>query len=115
MFGAIIWGAFGLGLANDGRLALRDSRQPLLTGLQIVANLGMGPADMIARWSVYGELAYRLPDARSRGADEQRTAIFRERARSGVSIYGTAYLWTAGLMNLLLLFDGWDIGRGRKP
>jgi len=115
LFGAIIWGAFGLGLAHDGRLALRDSRQPLLTGLQIVANLGVGPADMIARWSVYGDLAYRLPDERARGADEQRAAVFRERARSPVSIYGTAYLWTAGLMNLLLLFDVWDIGRGRKP
>ena len=40
--------------------------------------------------------------------------VFRERARSGVSIYGTAYLWTAGLMNLLLLFDVWDIGTRRK-
>ncbi len=27
---------------------------------------------------------------------------------------GTAYLWTAGLMNLLLLFDIWDIGRRKK-
>ncbi len=43
----------------------------------------------------------------------RRVEIFRERARSGVSIYGTAYLWTAGLMNLLLLFDVWDIGRKR--
>jgi hypothetical protein len=115
LFGAIIWSAFSLGLANDGRLALRDERQPLLTGLQIVANLGVGPADMVARRWVYGELAYRLPNEQARGADEQRAEIFRERARSGVSIYGTAYLWTAGLMNLLLLFDVWDIGRGRNP
>ena len=28
--------------------------------------------------------------------------------------YGTAFLLTAGLMNLLLLFDLWDIGRGRS-
>ena len=36
------------------------------------------------------------------------------RQRSATSIYGTAYLWTAGLMNLLLLLDIWDIAVGRK-
>ena len=113
LFGLLVWGSVGLGLAHDGRLALRDQRQPLLTSLQIVANLGIGPFDMLARRWVYGEVAYsmsaRRPDERS------RVEIFRDRARSPVSIYGTAYLWTAGLMNLLLLFDVWDIGRGRKP
>ena len=28
--------------------------------------------------------------------------------------YGTAFLLTAGLMNLLLVMDAWDIARGRK-
>ena len=28
--------------------------------------------------------------------------------------YGTAFLLTAGLMNLLLIMDVWDIARGRK-
>jgi hypothetical protein len=28
--------------------------------------------------------------------------------------YGTAFLLTAGLMNLLLVMDVWDIARGRK-
>jgi hypothetical protein len=28
--------------------------------------------------------------------------------------YGTAFLLTAGLMNLLLILDVWDIARGRK-
>lgn len=28
--------------------------------------------------------------------------------------YGTAFLLTAGLMNLLLVLDAWDIARGRK-
>ena len=50
--------------------------------------------------------------SRESGSIEAAEAL-RERARSGVSIYGTAYLWTAGLMNLLLLFDVWDIGRRR--
>lgn len=28
--------------------------------------------------------------------------------------YGTAFLLTAGLMNLLLVMDAWDIARGKK-
>jgi len=114
LFALLIWGSFGFGLAHDGRLALRDGRQPFLTTLQVVANLGVGPADMVARWRVYGTLAYRMAPESGLRAAQQPTEIFRERARSALSIYGTAYLWTAGLMNLLLLFDVWDIGRGRK-
>ncbi len=112
LFGGLIWASFGLGLAHDGRLALRDPRQPLLTTLQVVANLGVGPADLVARLGVYGEVAYAMPEGRLE--DEPRIGVFRDRERSPVSIYGTAYFWTAGLMNLLLLFDLWDIGRGRR-
>ena len=114
LFGGIVWSCFGLGLAHDGRLALHDPRQPVLSALQVVANLGMGPVDAVARAAIYGRPVYAFegfPDWRSPDAVER---IFRDRARSGVSIYGTAYLWTAGLMNLLLLFDAWDIGLGRK-
>ena len=114
LFGLLIWASFALGLAHEGRLALRDPRQPILSSLQVIANLGVGPADAVARMWVYGKPGYRfrgVPDWRSEDRVER---VFRERARSGVSIYGTAYLWTAGLMNLLLLFDVWDIGTRRK-
>jgi hypothetical protein len=114
VFGGLLLGCWGLGLAHDGRLALRDQRQPLLTTMQVVANLGIGPADLVARWKVYGESAYSLPDGLAELARDRSSHIFRERTRSALSIYGTAYVWTAGLMNLLLLFDVWDIGRGRK-
>jgi len=114
LFGAIVWGCFGLGLAHDGRLALRDARQPFLTTLQVVANLGVGPADLVARLAVYKEPAYRLNRGRAADGGDARGEIFRARARSGLSIYGTSYLWTAGLMNLLLLFDVWDMGRRRR-
>ena len=114
LFGALLWACFALGLAHDGRLALRDARQPFLTGLQVVANLGIGPADMIARRAIYGEVTYTMPTAARGGSNSRETQIFRQRTRSPLSIYGTAYLWTAGLMNLLLLFDVWDIGMGRK-
>ena len=59
LFAAIVWLCFGLGLAHAGRLALKDPRQPFLTTLQVVANLGVGPADLIARVKVYGAPAYR--------------------------------------------------------
>ena len=38
----------------------------------------------------------------------------RSRNEAHDSAYGTAYLWTAGLMNLLLILDVFDIGVGRK-
>jgi hypothetical protein len=110
-FAVLLWSAFAFGMAHDARLALRDSKQPLLSGLQVVANLGMGPVDLVARKFVYGSVVYSMS-----GGKDPVTVIetFRARERSGLSIYGTAYVWTAGLMNLLLLFDIWDIGRGRR-
>ena len=114
-FAVILWGSFGLGLAHDGRLALYDADgQWLLSSFQIIANVGIGPADLVARLFVYGTPAYFMPGKANGRTSEASTQIFRERTRSGLSVYGTAYLWTAGLMNLLLLFDVWDIGRGRK-
>ena len=115
LFAAILLGCYGLGLAHDGRLALRDERQPFLSTLQIIANAGIGPADGLARLYVYGALVYTLPKGIQDGVENKYSRIFRARTRSGLAIYGTAYLWTAGLMNLLLLFDVWDIGMARKP
>ena len=63
---------------------------------------------------IYGELVYSLPRGIQSGVENRHSKVFRERTRSAVAIYGTAYLWTAGLMNLLLLFDVWDIGMARK-
>jgi hypothetical protein len=113
VFFALIMGSFGLGLAHDGRLALYSPHEGFLTGLQLVANVGVGPADAFARMGVYGEAAYTVPDT---AAPSYRPRIdkFRERQRSAVSAYGTAYLWSAGLMNLLLLMDVWDIAKRRK-
>lgn len=114
VFALLILTSFTLGMTHDGTLALWDARQPFLSSLQVVANLGVGPADTVARWSVYGEAAYLLPSVPSDPAAISRSKHLRERARSSISLYGTAYLWTAGLMNLLLLFELWDFGTGRK-
>lgn len=114
LFGALILGSFAMGMAHEGRLALRDDRQPFLSMLQVVANAGVGPLDLWARAHVYGEVAYALPRDPADVRHDQRLRILRERTKSVLSIYGTAYLWTAGLMNLLLLFDVFDVGTGRK-
>jgi len=113
LFFVLIMGSFGLGLAHDGRLALYSPREGFLTGLQLVANLGVGPADVFARMNVYGEAVYALPDPYA-APYKALIETFRARQRSAVSAYGTAYLWSAGLMNLLLLMDVWDIARRRK-
>ena len=114
LFAAILLGSYGLGLAHEGRLALRDERQPFLSGLQVIANMGIGPLDMLARFYTYGALVYSMPKGVQSGVENKYSKVFRERTRSALSIYGTAYLWTAGLMNLLLLFDIWDIGMARR-
>lgn len=114
VFAALIFGSFGLGLAHDGRLALHDRDQPFISTLQVVANAGVGPADLLARLAVYKEPAYVLAEEDPRPESQERVQIYRDRTRSVFSNYGSAYLWTAGLMNLLLLFDVWDIGRGRR-
>ncbi len=113
IFFVLIMGSFGLGLAHEGRLALYSSRDAFLTGLQLVANVGVGPVDAVARISVYGEPAYVVPETSQPGYKE-RMDTFRRRQRSALSAYGTAYLWSAGLMNLLLLMDVWDIAKRRK-
>ena len=115
LFAAIVMGSFALGMAHDGRLALRDGHQGFLTTLQVIANAAVGPADVVARFAVYGAPVYSVPEDPEGTVFEPRALkIFRERSRSGASSYGTAYLWTAGLMNILLLFDVFDIARGRK-
>ncbi len=107
-FSVLILGSYGLGLAHDGQLALHDPQKPFLTSMQVLANIGVGPLDVVARSVRYGEPAYSVRGPR------QRVRTMREKIRSPVANFGTAYLWTAGLMNLLLLFDVWDIARGRR-
>jgi hypothetical protein len=63
--------------------------------------------------NVYGEAAYTVPD-QAEPSWAPRMTTFRTRQRSAVTAYGTAYLWSAGLMNLLLLMDVWDIAKRRK-
>ena len=120
VFFSLITLAFFLGAALHGRFSVLDRRQPLLSALQVVACLGSGPMELTARTVVYGAPVYKMPEEDASEPGEPRrmqTVVGRTlRARNEAfdSAYGTAYLWTAGLMNLLLILDVFDIGIRRK-
>ncbi|UCF66191.1 MAG: hypothetical protein JSV80_10350 [Acidobacteriota bacterium] len=116
VFAALVLLTVGLGLACDGNLAVVDgARAPVLTTLQAAGNLALGPVDPLLRTGLYGMPIYRAgPQARM---SEPRTRALehrRERSFRLFSAYGSAYLIAAGLMNLLLILDAWDLAIGRK-
>lgn len=84
-------GMFGLGLALHGRLFPFEFSQPLV-GLAAFANLGMG-------------LPYFLAWAMGWGQG-QVVAVTYE--------YANAFLIVAGLLNMLVVLDAYDIACGRK-
>jgi hypothetical protein len=81
-----------VGLALEGRLYSAVRGQPL-TLLATVAEVGLGVGYAVLRFV----LGYQ-GDLGAPGSE-----------------YGTAYLLTAALMNLLLVLDAWDIAKGKKP
>jgi len=104
---------FGFGLASGGTASLIDPQQPL-SYLATFDNLALGPLDVVARLASVGALVYRLPPDEG---DPGRLALMnqlRERVRHPTYEYGNTFLLTAGLMNLLLLLDAFDISMGRK-
>lgn len=105
----------GLGVACDGNLGIIDARRaPVLTTLQVGAHLSLGPLDPLLRLSMYGSLLYR--EEQGGGSPVKAAALERRRRRfyRPYSNYGSTYLLAAGLMNLLLILDAWDIGIGRR-
>jgi hypothetical protein len=112
-FFVVVLFTFGFGLASGGTASLIDPQQPL-SYLATFDNLAMGPLDVVARLATVGRLVYRLPPEEG---DPLRTALMthlRERVRHPTYEYGNTFLLTAGLMNLLLLLDVFDIAMGRK-
>jgi len=120
VFFCLVTLSFVLGAALHGRFSVRDRRAPLLSTLQVVACLGTGPLEIVSRSFLYGGPIYFLPEEDSILTSEGRRPntpvgrLLRSRNEARDSAYGTAYLWTAGLMNLLLILDVFDIGIGRK-
>jgi hypothetical protein len=82
---------FAIGLAIHGRLFPFDLAEPLVC-LAALADLGIGATYFIA-----SSLGY--------GTGEVRAVTYE---------YGNAFLIVAGLLNLLVVIDAYDIAMGRK-
>lgn len=112
-FFVIVGLTWGAGLAFDGNLAVVDkARAPVLTRLQVLANLAVGPVEPVVRYALYGALVYEAPPPRSGLPAALETR--RQRSFERWSVYGSAYLLAAGLMNMLVILDAWDLAIGRK-
>jgi hypothetical protein len=91
VFFAVIFVLFVIGLSIDGSLyTLRDSGGALLKILASFGSMGAGALYFIGAMGQHGDV---------------RSATFE---------YGTTFTLTAGLMNLLLVLDCFDISEGRK-
>jgi uncharacterized protein DUF6677 len=93
LFAFIVTACFVLGLSFEGRLYTIESGQPLT---------------ILATFAVYGAGLLNI-SARLLSSNPAGTVL------AVTYEYGCAYLLTAGLMNLLLMLDAWDIATGRKP
>jgi len=82
---------FAIGLAIEGRLFPFQMAEPL-AGLAAVADIGIG-------------LPYFVAWAFGLGAGRVLAVTYE---------YGNAFLITAGLLNLLVVVDAYDIALGRK-
>jgi hypothetical protein len=82
---------FAIGLALRGRLLPFDLSDPLVA-LAALADLGIG-------------LTYFLASALGYGAGDVRAVTYE---------YGNAFLIVAGLLNLLVVLDAYDVALGRK-
>jgi hypothetical protein len=91
VFLAVIACAIAVGVHLDGNLYRVVPGQPL-TILATLGAMGMGAPYFVLRY-----LLGFAGDAEAAGYE-----------------YGTVFLLSAGLMNLLLVLDTWDIGTGRK-
>ena len=92
LYALIVTATFLLGLSFEGRLYTIDRSQPLSI-LATFAVSGSGILNLAARFL----------------SDNPSGTILAPTYE-----YGCAYLLTAGLMNLLLMLDVWDIAKGKK-
>jgi hypothetical protein len=93
LYALIVTVTFLLGLSFEGRLYSPEPGQPLT---------------ILATFAVYGAGLLNLA-ARLLSSNPSGTIL------SATYEYGCAFLLTAGLMNLLLMLDTYDIAVGRKP
>jgi hypothetical protein len=113
VFFLVVVATFLLGVLNQGRSYLIDRDQPL-TYLATLTNIATGPMELISRKLTYHRMVYSLPADENRPETAQLLQAMRERVKIVTDEYGTTYLLTAGLMNILLMLDAFDIAIGRK-
>jgi TM2 domain-containing membrane protein YozV len=113
VFFAVVMACFGLGIASGGASTLIDPRQPL-SYLAVFDNLATGPIELLSRRLTYGRIVYRLPGEEGDSRRAELLDRLRARVRRVTYDYGNTFLLTAGLMNILLILDAFDIATGRK-
>ena len=92
LFAIVVTVCFVLGLSFEGRLYTVEQGQPLT---------------ILATFAVYGAGILNIA-ARTLSSNVGGTVL------APTYEYGCAYILTAGLMNLLLMLDAWDIATGKK-
>ncbi len=92
MFTLAVIAMFLFGVAMHGRLYDFTPEQPLHI-FAFLANIGIGLPYVIAQRMGFGAGLLSSP----------------------TYDYGNTYLWVAGLLNYLIVLDGFDIAQGRKP
>ena len=112
-FLAIVSLTFVAGMALQGRVYLATPDQPL-SYLATFANLALGPLDLIGREASYDTIIYVFPPETDRALYQEILDRTRARILAVTNEYGTTFILTAGLMNILLILDAFDIGIGRK-
>ncbi len=113
VFFLVVLATFSLGILNQGRSYIVDRSQPL-TYLATFTNIATGPVELISRRLTYHGLAYSLPADDNSPEAARLLEAMRERVKIVTDEYGTTYLLAAGLMNILLILDAFDIAIGRK-
>lgn len=113
LFFCLVLTTLFLGLSLHGRAHVVDHDNPLLSSLATFANVATGSLDLLTRKSTYHRIAYRLPPKGQPGYDEL-VARMRAHVLEPTYEYGTTFILTAGLMNILLILDAFDISIGRK-
>lgn len=113
VFLAVVLATFLLGIGSDGTASLIDPRQPL-TYLATFDNLAVGPIEIFSRYATFRRIVYRMPANEADPRQDELTTRVRRRIQSVTYEYGNTFLLTAGLMNMLLILDAFDIATGRK-
>jgi TM2 domain-containing membrane protein YozV len=113
LFLGIVVVTFSAGLMLQGRVYLANSEQPL-SYLATFANVALGPLDLIGREISYARIIYVFPPETDRFLYQDILDRTRAKILAVTHEYGTTFVLTAGLMNLLLILDAFDLGIGRK-